>query len=374
MAHAQGAKSSLVYHYTTAEGLKGIIENHCVWATNVNFLNDISEYHHGVNVIREEIEKYEVEPEKLLTAKIEPTAVARWNAKGLIISNVQQKLKEADYSLWTFVTSFFDSTATLTKATLPDAGDILEQWRAYSRDAAGFSIGFDKFALEKHLSGSDYGVTGLWTTAGRCTYELEQKKRKVKRIIESLEPVLPTFLQGDLNELWNWTARAFETSSAVTQSRRSEHTQEIIDAAMKKLRRSKNFEALNNKLTEVLPHFMGELMVQPALMKDQAFRGEKEWRLVTLSFDPSKVLLRTSKSGLIPYLEIPISDPEDPSRLGRGLIKRIVVGPLGLASERESDNAISAVKMLLQKNKVPIKDAGSSEGVFVQSSRIPFRR
>jgi hypothetical protein len=143
---------------------------------------------------------------------------------------------------------------------------------------------------------------------------------------------------------------------------------------MKKLERAKNFESASKKLMEVLPNFMGELMVQPALMKDRAFRGEKEWRLVTFSFDPSKVELRTSKLGLVPYLKIPISDTEDPSYLSRGMIKRIVVGPLGLASERESDNAISAVRMLLEKNKVPTRSARSPEGVIIESSRIPFRR
>jgi hypothetical protein len=43
----------MVYHYTTAEGLKGIIESRCLWATNVNFLNDVSEYNHGMQILKE---------------------------------------------------------------------------------------------------------------------------------------------------------------------------------------------------------------------------------------------------------------------------------------------------------------------------------
>jgi hypothetical protein len=127
MEDGQDAGSDLVYHYTTAEGLKGIIENRCIWATNVNFLNDISEYHHGVDIVREEIKEYQVKPETLLAAKIEPTSLARWVAKSIIAGNIQQQLNGIDYSLWTFVASFFDSPAPPTEATANDAGDILVQ-------------------------------------------------------------------------------------------------------------------------------------------------------------------------------------------------------------------------------------------------------
>jgi hypothetical protein len=65
----------------------------------------------------------------------------------------------------------------------------------------------------------------------------------------------------------------------------------------------------------------------------------------------SKILLRSSKSGLIPYLKIPFSDPKDESRFRTGLIKRVVVGMLGLSSERERNNAIFTVRMILQNTK-----------------------
>jgi hypothetical protein len=169
-------------------------------------------------------------------------------------------------------------------------------------------------------------------------------------------------------------ATALAISSGAAPSTQSEHYEEFVEAVLKKFQAAENYEAAAKKLEELFPHFIGELMVQPALMKDHSFLGEKEWRLVTFAFDPSKALLRASKSGLIPYLEIPFSDSKDQSRFRTGLIKRIVVGPLGLASERESNNAISSVRMLLQKYKVPVKDTRSSEGVIIESSRIPFRR
>jgi hypothetical protein len=165
-----------VYHYTTAEGLKGIIEFRCIWATNVNFLNDISEYHHGIDIVRGEIKEYEVKPETLLAANIEPTSLAHWLAKSIIIGNIQRQMEGVDYSLRSFVASFFDSPAPPTETAATDAGDILEQWRAYGRDSVAVSIGFDKSALAQHVSGFDYNITALWTIAGACSYELEHKK------------------------------------------------------------------------------------------------------------------------------------------------------------------------------------------------------
>jgi hypothetical protein len=371
MEDGRDAGSDLVYHYTTAAGLKGIIENRCIWATNINFLNDISEYHHGVEIVREEIKEYEVEPEKLLAANVEPTSLTRWMAKSIVTGNIERQLAEIDYSLWTFATSFFDSPKDSTEAITPDPGDVLEQWRAYSRDSVAFSIGFNKSALERHVSGYDYNVLALWTIAGRCSYELKHKKENVKRIIDSAEPLLRILLQGDLKGLM--TEAALATSSGAAPSAQSPQWSEFVESVFNKFKTAGSYKTAEKELGEVFPHFMGELMAQPALMKDRAFVGEKEWRLAAFTFDTSKILLRTSKSGLIPYVEIPFTDPEDQSRLRTGLIKRVVVGPLGLTSERESKNAISAVKMLLHKNKIPVADTRDPDGAIIESSRIPTR-
>lgn len=45
-----------IYHYTDLQGLKGIIENNSMWATNIHFMNDKNEYIHGLNCFRNTIE------------------------------------------------------------------------------------------------------------------------------------------------------------------------------------------------------------------------------------------------------------------------------------------------------------------------------
>jgi hypothetical protein len=39
--------SSGHFHYTTAQGLKGIIDGKCLWATAASYLNDASEIEYG---------------------------------------------------------------------------------------------------------------------------------------------------------------------------------------------------------------------------------------------------------------------------------------------------------------------------------------
>jgi hypothetical protein len=54
-----------------------------------------------------------------------------------------------------------------------------------------------------------------------------------------------------------------------------------------------------------------------ATVKHDAFREEKEWRLLVVT-DAVRTQFRTSKLGLVPYVTL---------TLGEGAIKEIVVGP-----------------------------------------------
>ena len=109
-------------------------------------------------------------------------------------------------------------------------------------------------------------------------------------------------------------------------------------------------------------------------MKDRAFRAEREWRILAFVTDPKVIRLRTTQSGFTPYVEVPISNPSAPSDLRPWIIKRIVLGPLGLVSDRQKENQIAAVKALLRKNGIPEKSPDHPEGVVVESSRIPLRK
>src|SRR5947209_2490740 len=48
-----------LFHYTTSEGLRGIIETNCIWATAATYLNDASEIAYGYTVLDEVISEWE---------------------------------------------------------------------------------------------------------------------------------------------------------------------------------------------------------------------------------------------------------------------------------------------------------------------------
>ena len=43
---------TLLYHYTDAQGFKGIVESYELWATHIQYLNDTQEYLYAVDVAK----------------------------------------------------------------------------------------------------------------------------------------------------------------------------------------------------------------------------------------------------------------------------------------------------------------------------------
>ena len=51
LEHAE--KGSILYHYTKSNGINGIINHNCFWATKSDFLNDPTEFSHIYGIIEE---------------------------------------------------------------------------------------------------------------------------------------------------------------------------------------------------------------------------------------------------------------------------------------------------------------------------------
>ena len=48
----------VIYHYTSATSLLKIVESESVWATNIQYLNDISESAHCIDTLKKRISNY----------------------------------------------------------------------------------------------------------------------------------------------------------------------------------------------------------------------------------------------------------------------------------------------------------------------------
>ena len=109
-----------LYHYTSTEGLIGILQKKCLRASAIHYLNDTAEYQHAASVAR-----------KLLGEYI-------YLRTGPPIDLCDRALRSLNHCM--------DGTAFA--ASLSAEKDKLSQWRAYCPNG-GFSIGFAPEVLER---------------------------------------------------------------------------------------------------------------------------------------------------------------------------------------------------------------------------------
>jgi hypothetical protein len=113
----------VLWHYTDAAGLQGILETRTFWATEATFSNDAAEIHHGLGVWRDAVDSYEYMGKKSTTgARVKALRVATHQIMGPYVTTEMRP----------FLVCFCDS------------GDVLSQWRAYggSDTAGGYALGF----------------------------------------------------------------------------------------------------------------------------------------------------------------------------------------------------------------------------------------
>jgi hypothetical protein len=141
--------SPILYHYTSQAGLLGIVAKRVLWATNMAYLNDVSEYEYGRNVIRAALKKRQAgAPEK------------------------NQNFIEETKSVFESKARDFFLTA------LTEAGDLLSQWRGYTEDGNGFCLGFDSKVLDLR---SDFNGEWLLT---RCEYRHSRQRELADQLID----------------------------------------------------------------------------------------------------------------------------------------------------------------------------------------------
>jgi hypothetical protein len=113
----------LLYHYTTAQGLIGILESNSLWASNVSYMNDLSELRYTKKLLDEEMMKaVQDDPES--------DRIAFKNVFNIVIDG-------------------FNAYA----CCFCENGDQLSQWRAYSDSGTGYALGFDESQLQAKLDG-----------------------------------------------------------------------------------------------------------------------------------------------------------------------------------------------------------------------------
>jgi len=124
-------RPTILYHYTTVEGLKGIISSSCMWATSIRYLNDSSELLYASD---------------LVSAILESKKEEYNSAKSLIGDGKNMVDRFAD-KFDAYVTCFCEKD------------NLLSQWRAYAAGrSGGYSIGLEAKYIENRSSNLKFSL------------------------------------------------------------------------------------------------------------------------------------------------------------------------------------------------------------------------
>jgi len=237
----------VLYHYSSIDGLCGILKTKSIWASDIQFLNDKSEFKHGVSLISKDLRQ---------------------------ISEKRAKQKNDDQILGFLKASreFMDQRRALKNfqifvASFSTKSDLLSQWRGYCPENLGFSLGFK-------LIGNNFtiGNTGFELYLLPCFYTRKDEKKLIQYLKNS-------FIEG-LEQLIN------ESSNEASQNNSLEQ-----------------FSKLNTE-------YVKKYLIVSSILKDQLFSEEDEWRLIAISkrsSSKSEVLFRKGSSLLIPYIDIELN-------------------------------------------------------------------
>ena len=281
--------------------LCAVLASKKMWATHIRYLNDSKEFQYALETLQS---AFEAE----LSESIGTFLLRDFFAK--LFANAP----------WPniFVLSF------------SAAGDQLSQWRAYSGDGPGLSLGFDLLRLGELLR--DKGLK-----LEPCVYEAEAQKRLFQPLAKRVVAALP--LPADIPDDWS--------SMSAVQKFVFEHECYI-----------KAIQQLNGDASREL---MGDVMLAVAdfnaLVKHPAFAEEQEWRAVLAAdLEGTTLQFRPGRSALLPYVSVPVISND-----GKSPLVEIVVGPCP-----QPDLTCEALKLLVGQDPA-YKDAK------VRLSETPYR-
>ncbi|WP_421258668.1 DUF2971 domain-containing protein [Aeromonas sp. 600886] len=125
----------IIYHYTGAEGLKGILDSKevCLRMTDTRFLNDKEEITHGSQLVEAVINEYSNNAESTL-----PGIPTHTEFMSMILGSIAQK-------------SFYSTSFSFET-------EQLSQWLSYCPQQGGYAIGFDKEKLKNHLNQTNHKI------------------------------------------------------------------------------------------------------------------------------------------------------------------------------------------------------------------------
>ena len=183
-------KDLVLYHYTTLDGLRGILQTNSLWCTDPSPLGDPMELKYGKRLVLDKLNEKIIVEKNILTVEI--------------LKKLMNYLEFLDPSFYrVFIACFCEDD------------NLLSQWRAYGRKGVGYNIGFNiktdtmySNILENH---SDESYLILRKIIYNPEQQDEMISNNISNIIDEAKKVEDVLKSGgEISKQWT-TEAALET-------------------------------------------------------------------------------------------------------------------------------------------------------------------
>ncbi len=230
-----------LHHYTTREGLNGILRNRSFWSSHIRSLNDPSEIQYGKAIVKDALDR------ALETEKNE--AIVK------MLKGLRNYVDVYDRILYdTYVTCFCEIE------------DLSSQWREYAGRGVGYSIGVTFDATTRFCHDLTDIENDSYIVLRKVLYERQQQEQLVTKYLDELRRAAVLAFEQFM-KIWGKLPEVWESQAALQAS---------------------------NLLFDMMFTF-----------KDAKYSGEHEWRMVKVmqpDFNPSIVKQRSSGAGKLNYI------------------------------------------------------------------------
>jgi hypothetical protein len=274
-----------IFHYTTPEGLYGILESNCIWATHFQFLNDSKEF---------------------------------YAARESLVQFVHKAIHRR-FAAWKVNKQFeFEHGVDLSGLALHEAGVIVDAMYTTTYEKLGSSFVFSGFCCNPDHKSYRNGGLLHWATYGRHGgYALRLNPHKIAPLLKTENTKFPDFMYRSGRVVYSEDApesrfkRDYETLATVAQS--------MIEGMAKD-------DFSNVDIAKSADPFWRI----SSMLKDEYFRDEAEARIVGLLMNAGRpgnrqhtIHVRHRDGVSIPYIKLfehSLLDENCP-------IETIIIGP-----------------------------------------------
>jgi hypothetical protein len=261
--------SRFLYHYTSQDGLLGVVKSKTIWASKIQYLSDSQEFALALDLARRALERRQSaglssSETALVTEMTDDIKRMTDDIKGMTVD-----LEMTDYIQR-------KERVNICVCSFSEEGDLLSQWRAYCSPGPGFALGFKPGTLRSLADRQNFFLA-------QCVYDLKIQEQIVKELIEK-------------------TISDFSLEESKTNASGQE----------------------SESIKKASWSFATKLATYAPLIKHPSFYPEKEWRLIShpICSSDAKFGYRRGHSMIIPFFKFDLVGSD-----GQFEIAEVIVGP-----------------------------------------------